>query len=151
MLNMLDKEADNIGFILNERLGTSTHFVCDLPLCQLLRYNDVRYPWFLLVPRIPDAVELYMLSCEQQNQIMIEISLVSRFLKEVLGVHKINVGALGNMVPQLHIHVIGREIGDVAWPGPVWGVGKADPLLPADVILLIDSMGKWLSRQLCSL
>ena len=147
MFNRGAREADDSHFALNERLVASTHFICDLPLCRLLRHDDARYPWFLLVPRILDAVELYTLSIEQQNQIMAEVSLISRFLKDVLGVHKINVGALGNIVPQLHIHVVGREVDDATWPAPVWGVGKADPLLPLDVNHLIDVMHEWLKTQ----
>ena len=147
VFDMGGKRVDDSHFVLNERLLASTHFICDLPLCRLLRHDDARYPWFLLVPRLLDVVELYALSTEQQNQIMAEISLISRFLKDVLGVYKINVGALGNIVPQLHIHVIGREMDDATWPAPVWGIGKADPLLPLDVNHLIGMMHEWLEMQ----
>lgn len=132
-----------IDFVIDDRIRSSTLWVCDFPLCQLLRQNDARYAWFVLVPRLADVTELYTTTPEQQNQIMLEVSLVSRFLKDVLGVHKINIGALGNIVPQLHIHVIGREVNDAAWPGPVWGVGAAAPFLKgADD--LVERMRAWL-------
>ncbi|MES2608314.1 MAG: HIT family protein [Pseudomonadota bacterium] len=113
-------------FTIDDRLLRSTEWVADLPLCRLFLQNDTRYPWFVLVPRVADMTEMYQLDQAHQAQLWAEISLVSRYLKEELSVHKVNVGALGNVVPQLHIHVLGRDPGDAAWPNPVWGVGAAE-------------------------
>ena len=113
-------------FMIDDRLLTSTEWVADLPLCRLFLQNDMRYPWFILVPRIADVTEIYQLTDADQTQLMAEISLMSRYLKEELSVHKVNVGALGNIVPQLHIHVLGRDPNDATWPEPVWGAGTAE-------------------------
>ena len=113
-------------FTIDDRLLHSTEWVADLPLCRLFLQNDTRYPWFILVPRIADVTEIYQLSEADQVQLMAEISLISGYLKDQLSVHKVNVGALGNVVPQLHIHVLGRDPNDATWPGPVWGVGTAE-------------------------
>ncbi len=112
-------------FTIDDRLLKSTEWVADLPLCRLFLQNDTRYPWFVLVPRIADVTEIYQLADADQTQLISEISLMSRYLKEELSVHKVNVGALGNVVPQLHIHVLGRDPSDATWPNPVWGVGVA--------------------------
>jgi diadenosine tetraphosphate (Ap4A) HIT family hydrolase len=113
-------------FTVDERLLNNTEWVADLPLSSLFLQNDTRYPWFVLVPRIADMTEMYQLDQAHQAQLMTEISLMSRYLKEELSVHKVNVGALGNVVPQLHIHVLGRDPSDSTWPNPVWGVGTAE-------------------------
>jgi diadenosine tetraphosphate (Ap4A) HIT family hydrolase len=125
-------------FTIDPRLLENTRFITDLPLSSLFIQNDTRFPWFVLVPRIAGAIELYQLSLHDQTQLMAEITEVSRYLKDVHAVHKVNVGALGNIVPQLHIHVVGRDVGDAAWPGPVWGDGTAeqysdDGLLQAEI------------------
>ena len=112
-------------FTIDDRLLRSTEWVADFPLCRLFLQNDTRYPWFVLVPRVADMTEMYQLDQAHQAQLWAEISLVSRYLKEELSVHKVNVGALGNVVPQLHIHVLGRDPSDATWPNPVWGVGTA--------------------------
>jgi diadenosine tetraphosphate (Ap4A) HIT family hydrolase len=111
-------------FTIDERLLNNTFFVKDLPLCRLFLHNDSRFPWFVLVPRIENVTELFELSTADQNQLMAEITKISLFLKQQNNVFKINVGTLGNIVPQLHIHIIGRMPSDAAWPGPVWGNGS---------------------------
>lgn len=113
-------------FTIDDRLLSNTEWVADLPLCRLFLQNDTRYPWFVLVPRVSDVTEMYQLTDADQTQLMGEITMMSRYLKDQLFVYKINVGALGNVVPQLHIHVLGRDPKDAAWPGPVWGVGAAE-------------------------
>ncbi|MES2252396.1 MAG: HIT domain-containing protein [Pseudomonadota bacterium] len=112
-------------FTIDDRLLKSTEWVADLPLCRLFLQNDTRYPWFVLVPRVAGMTEIYQLLDADQAQLMTEISLLSRYLKDELSVHKVNVSALGNVVPQLHIHVLGRDPKDATWPCPVWGVGAA--------------------------
>ncbi|MBU6464067.1 MAG: HIT family protein [Bradyrhizobium sp.] len=111
---------------LNPQLKQDTIDIGDLPLCRVLVINDANYPWLLLVPRRPEAVEIIDLDEVERAQLMAEISRVGRALKDVTGCHKLNIAALGNIVPQLHVHVIARRSSDAAWPRPVWGV--APPL-----------------------
>ena len=94
----------------------------DLPLCRVLVIKDAHYPWLLLVPRREGAVEIIDLDEVAQAQLMTEVSRVARALKEVTKCDKLNIAALGNLVPQLHVHVIARRTSDAAWPRPVWGV-----------------------------
>jgi diadenosine tetraphosphate (Ap4A) HIT family hydrolase len=89
--------------------------------------NDARYPWLILVPQVSDMRDLHNLSTKQYQAVTQEIAQVSEVLESVTQAHKMNVGALGNMVPQLHIHIIARQTNDAAWPAPVWGVGEAQP------------------------
>ena len=93
----------------------------DLPLSRVLIINDANYPWLLLVPRRAGAVEIIDLDEVEQAQLMTEIALACRALKEVTECDKLNIAALGNAVPQLHVHVIARRKTDEAWPKPVWG------------------------------
>ena len=96
-----------------------------MPLSRVLLINDANYPWLLLVPRRPGAVEIIDLDGEQQDQLMDEIAMLSRVLKDVTGCDKLNIAAIGNVVPQLHIHIVARRKGDAAWPKPVWGAAPA--------------------------
>ncbi len=114
-------------FILHPRLSDDTAFVADLPLSRVLLMNDARYPWLILVPRRGGATEVFDLERSDGAAVMEEVSRAARDLKEISGAAKINVGALGNLVPQLHVHVVARRPGDAAWPGPVWGQGTATP------------------------
>lgn len=104
-----------------------------LPLSRLLLLNDVRYPWFILVPRREGITEIYQLDEADQQQLLHESSHLGRFLMESFNGDKLNIGALGNLVPQLHLHHIVRFTGDEAWPGPVWGVGTAEPYGEAEL------------------
>lgn len=106
---------------LHPQLAQDTTPVLTLPLCAVLLSNDAGYPWLVLVPRVPNARELVDLDEAQQQQLMREIAHASRVLQRVFAPHKINVAALGNVVPQLHVHVIARDTHDAAWPAPVWG------------------------------
>ena len=89
--------------------------------------NDARYPWLILVPQVSGMRDLHNLSTKQYQAVTQEIVQVSEVLESLAQAHKMNVGALGNMVPQLHIHIIARQTNDAAWPAPVWGVGEAQP------------------------
>ncbi|GLH78731.1 HIT family protein [Bradyrhizobium sp. SSBR45G] len=111
---------------LHPQLTKDTIDIGDLPLSRVLMIKDANYPWLLLVPRREGAVEIIDLDEVAQAQLMTEITRVSRAVKEITKCDKLNVAALGNMVPQLHIHIIARRTSDVAWPRPVWGV--APPL-----------------------
>jgi diadenosine tetraphosphate (Ap4A) HIT family hydrolase len=106
---------------LHPQLDRDTANIGDLPLSRVLVINDSNYPWLLLVPRRPDVVEVIDLDEVAQAHLMTEIARVSRALREVTQCHKLNVAALGNAVPQLHVHVIARFRNDAAWPKPVWG------------------------------
>jgi len=118
-------------FTLHPRLAADTIFVADWELSRVLLMNDARYTWLILVPRRADATEIFDLGEKDGAILMQEIARAGEGLKKMTGCAKINIGALGNLVPQLHIHVVARNKGDAAWPGPVWGAGKAEPY-PAD-------------------
>jgi diadenosine tetraphosphate (Ap4A) HIT family hydrolase len=107
-------------------LAQDTALVCDWPLSTVRLMNDRRYPWLVLVPRRAGAVEPFDLSTDDQGELWREVGRVGILLKQVTGCRKVNVGALGNIVSQLHIHVVARNEGDAAWPGPVWGKGAAE-------------------------
>lgn len=92
--------------------------------------NDARFPWLILVPRRPELVEILELGKSDRALLMEETIRAGEAVRAFPGVTKLNVGALGNLVPQLHIHVVGRHAGDPAWPGPVWGFGKPEPYAP---------------------
>ena len=108
-------------FVVDPVIAGLTHWLADWPLCRVLLYGDCRYHWGLLVPRRAGAIEMCDLSAADQAQLMAEIVRLSGLIRTLPGVEKLNVGNLGNMVPQLHVHMVGRCKGDPAWPGPVWG------------------------------
>ena len=107
---------------LDPLLERDTVVIGDMPLSRALLIKDATYPWLLLVPRREGAVEIIDLEEVEQAQLMTEVSRVARALKEVTQCDKLNIAALGNLVPQLHVHVIARRTSDAAWPRPVWGV-----------------------------
>lgn len=115
------------AFSLHPQLNADTNFISDWPLSRVLLMDDARFPWLILVPRRPDLVEFHDLNTADRAILSEEISRASIALKAVAGAAKVNIGALGNLVPQLHIHVVARNSGDAAWPGPVWGFGQRVP------------------------
>jgi len=117
---------------LHPQLEQDASAVGDLPLSRLLVSNDASYPWLLLVPRRPGAREIIDLDDKDQSQLMIEIAHTSRALKDVTACHKLNVAAIGNIVPQLHVHIVARRRDDPAWPKPVWGTVPARAYDPAE-------------------
>ncbi len=121
--------ASESAWTLHSQLKKDTIDIGDLPLSRVLLIKDAHYPWLLLVPRREGVVEIIDLDEVEQAQLMTEISRVSRALKETTKCDKLNIAALGNLVPQLHVHVIARRSSDAAWPRPVWGVM---PPLPHD-------------------
>lgn len=110
------------SWALHPQLAHDTIPLGDLALSRVLVIKDANYPWLLLVPRRPDIVEIIDLDGVEQAQLMVEIDRVARALKEVTACDKLNVAALGNAVPQLHVHIIARRKTDKAWPKPVWGL-----------------------------
>ena len=108
-------------FILHPMLANDTITLAELPLSRLLLSNDKQYPWFILVPRVNDIQDIYQLEWQDQLQFLNESSLLSELLMQVFKGDKMNVAALGNICPQLHVHHIVRFKTDAAWPAPVWG------------------------------
>ena len=125
------------AFSLDPRLAGDSIWVADGPLSQLRLVDDARFPWLVLVPRVPGAIEWVDLDGGQQRLLLAEINQAARVLRAVADIDKLNIGALGNVVPQLHVHVVGRCHDDAAWPGPVWGSGPARPYPPAERDALI--------------
>jgi diadenosine tetraphosphate (Ap4A) HIT family hydrolase len=117
---MREAEMSEIGWSLHPQLAADTVSVCDLALSRLLAMNDANFPWLILVPRRAGASEIIDLG-DEQSLLMDEISLVSRALKDETRCDKLNVAAIGNVVPQLHVHIVARRKDDAAWPKPVWG------------------------------
>jgi diadenosine tetraphosphate (Ap4A) HIT family hydrolase len=120
-------------FSLHAQLDHDCFELMDFPLCKLLLCNDKAYPWFILVPRIRDIKEIYQLDWQQQQQLLNESSMLSEFLMQQYSGDKINVAALGNVCPQLHLHHIVRFKTDACWPKPVWGQQALTPYLDEDI------------------
>ena len=120
-------------FVLDPRLLQDTLSIGDFPLCTLLLSNDSNYPWFILVPKRADISEVFQLSETDQMQLWKETITLSTVLDRTFQADKMNVAALGNVVNQLHMHVIVRRVGDAAWPAPVWGKHPAKPYTPEEV------------------
>lgn len=108
-------------FELDSRLHNDTFFVCDLTLCRVLLMNDKQFPWLILVPMRNNIAEIIDLPEQEQQTLLAESAKVSTVLQQVFSPYKLNVGALGNVVRQLHVHHVARFENDVAWPKPVWG------------------------------
>jgi diadenosine tetraphosphate (Ap4A) HIT family hydrolase len=115
------------AFTLHPRLAADTHFLADIPLCRVLLLNDARFPWLILVPRRTALRELTDLHIEDRSLAFDEIERASDALGKLYAPTRINVAAIGNIVNQLHIHVVARSVQDAAWPGTVWGHGTAQP------------------------
>lgn len=113
-------------FTLDHRLADSSHFIEDWDLCRVSLKNDATYRWLYLVPRLGGIREIFDLSTGQQEQLVHEIAQAGRALQKLYNADKINTAALGNMVPQLHVHVFARFKTDPAWPSPVWAVQTAE-------------------------
>lgn len=112
-----------MAFKLDSRLEADSLFLIDLPLSQVRLMNNARYPWLVLIPRQDGLREITDLAAADRHILLDEISHASETLQRLTGAHKMNIAALGNIVAQLHIHVIARFAEDAAWPAPVWGSG----------------------------
>jgi diadenosine tetraphosphate (Ap4A) HIT family hydrolase len=117
-------------FVLDPAFVATSHKVADLPLCEARLHDDARYPWLVLIPRCPGLREIEDLDAADRLRLMEEIVQAGTAVRAVgarlgLAVDKLNVGALGNVTAQLHVHVVGRRLGDPAWPGAVWGHSPA--------------------------
>jgi diadenosine tetraphosphate (Ap4A) HIT family hydrolase len=123
------------GFELHPQLLADCHQVGRFPLSHVLLHRNASLPWLILVPEVSaDVRELYELAVESRRQLDAEIDTLAPYLKQSLGAQKINVAAIGNLVPQLHIHVVGRHPGDPCWPGVVWGNLPPGPAWEPDKI-----------------
>ena len=129
----------NDPFQPDPRLAADTAFIADGPLSQVRLMDDTRFPWLVLVPRVNGVSEWLELDGGQQRLLLAEINQAGQLIRAQPGVEKLNIGALGNIVRQLHVHLVGRHDGDPAWPGPVWGHGAAVRHAPAALATQIDA------------
>jgi diadenosine tetraphosphate (Ap4A) HIT family hydrolase len=120
------------AFILDLRLAVDSEPVLTLPLSDVRLMNDARFPWLIMVPRRMGKAEIIDLDPPDRTALMEEIAAVSHALKAATDCQKLNVAALGNIVRQLHVHIVARRTGDPAWPGPVWGSGEAVAYRPEE-------------------
>jgi len=123
-------------FVLDPRLAQDTVALGDFPLCRLLLMNDSHYPWFILVPRREEVSELFQLDAADQQALWHETTVLAETIKDTFGADKMNVATLGNMVGQLHMHVIARRRDDAAWPSPVWGRQPAEPYTEEQILAI---------------
>jgi diadenosine tetraphosphate (Ap4A) HIT family hydrolase len=133
------------GWHLHPQLADDTHPLAHWPLCEVRLMDDAHHPWLILVPRVEDAVDITDLDATQQSALMREIDRAARALQATVKPHKLNVAALGNIVPQLHVHVIARYRDDIAWPRPVWGTATAQPYSPEQLVERVALLGTALS------
>lgn len=136
------------GFDVDARLQADTLTLGEGPLSRLLLMRNRLFPWLILVPRRVGAVEIHRLSPTDQSLLMQEMSAAARVLERLFQPDKINIGALGNVVPQLHLHVVARRRDDPAWPGPVWGRGLKDAYGDEELALLAGRLWEALQEDL---
>ncbi len=127
-------------FELDERLARDTVLATVTGLCQLRVMKDGRWPWVMLVPQRNGISEPFELTPLDQTLLTFETNMVASALKKVTGAKKINVGALGNIVGQLHVHIVARFEGDPNWPGPIWGFGSAQPRSETEIKAFIETL-----------
>lgn len=135
-------------FELDTRLANDTFELGEFKLCKLLWMNDKQYPWAILVPKVAGVKEIFELTGEQQIQLMNESNGLLAAMNEIFTADKMNVAALGNMVPQLHVHHIARFKSDNAWPAPVWGVNPSQPYLQNELQKIVLPLLERLESQL---
>jgi diadenosine tetraphosphate (Ap4A) HIT family hydrolase len=135
------------AFALDPRLQADTRHVAMLPLCELRLMDDARYPWLILVPRRAGMAEIADLAETEQRQLWQEANQAAAALRAVAACDKLNLGALGNIVRQLHLHVVARTEGDAAWPGPVWGSGAAVPYDAGMLAARMDALRQALAAR----
>lgn len=136
-----------MSFALDARLAADTHHVGQLSLCRVLLMNDANHPWLILVPEREGVRELFQLGEHDQQQLMREVTRVADVLCRMVGADKMNVAALGNVVAQLHVHVIARFVSDAAWPSPVWGKLPAKPYASNAAALLTERLASALAAS----
>ena len=130
---------------IDERLANDCAIIGDFPLCRVLLMLDARFPWIILVPRRIGLSELHDLSIADRSALMDEVLKTSAALQQLTQADKINIASLGNIVSQLHLHVVARFASDELWPGPVWGLGEKQPYASGDRDRLIENLRKALA------
>jgi diadenosine tetraphosphate (Ap4A) HIT family hydrolase len=133
-------DPKSAGWTLDPQIERDTVPVGDMPLCRILLMNDANYPWLLLVPRRPAIVEIADLDATERLRLMADVADAAGTLKGLTGCDKINVASLGNVVAQLHVHIVARSRGDPAWPKSVWGLAPAKPYDEATARSLIAAL-----------
>lgn len=134
------------AFELDPRLARETVPLLTLDLCRALLRNDRRFPWIVLVPLKPGAVEITDLDREQQGQLLRETVLAAEIIRSLPAVEKLNIACLGNVVAQLHVHVVGRSHDDACWPAPPFGNGEPEPYERSELIALTDQFRRAFER-----
>jgi diadenosine tetraphosphate (Ap4A) HIT family hydrolase len=129
-------------FVLDPQLDKDCHTLGDLGLCRVLLADDLRFPWLILVPRRAGTTEIIDLAAADRSVLLDEIARASESLRSIYKPDKLNVAALGNMVAQLHVHVIARFRSDAAWPKPVWGQGSPQPYQPHQLGIVSDRIAE---------
>lgn len=132
-------------FVLNSTLEGDSVPILENSDLLIRLINDARYPWILIVPTMPNASELHDLDEDLHARTMSVARKCGQVLKQIFNADKINTAAIGNLVPQLHIHVVARHQGDAAWPGPIWGVGEMEPLTDDEIARRVDLIRKGLA------
>lgn len=135
-----------MAFELHPRLAEDTISLGHTGLCDIRLMNNSTWPWLLLVPMREGVREIYQLTELDQIRLLRDSSALGKGMMELFGGHKLNVAALGNMVPQLHVHHIVRYEGDVGWPGPVWGVQPPVPYSPVAIKRRIEVLGELIAE-----
>lgn len=130
---------------LHPQLDADSLALADLPLCRVQLANDANYPWLILVPRRFSATEIIDLDAADRARLMVEIDMTARALRATVPCDKLNIAALGNMVPQLHVHIIARRTTDPAWPRPVWGAVAARAYDPPALSALVAALRGYLT------
>jgi len=139
--------SESSDFVLDTRLEADTRPVASLALCDVRLMNDERFPWLVLVPRRAGLVEITDLGADEQSTLWQEVNRATAALRAVAPCTKLNLAALGNIVRQLHIHLVARREGDAAWPGPVWGSGSAQPYAETSLSMLRDALQQALANS----
>ncbi len=134
-------------FKLDKKLADDCFFIDNLQFSQLLLMNDSNYPWFILVPQKNNLSEFIDLNFEEQKLLLKEINLISKILKEDFDIDKINIASLGNVVKQLHVHIIGRKNNDISFPRPVWGSAQAKSYTKIEANKIIELIKTKLNEQ----
>ena len=137
-----------MAFQLDPRLEKDTFYIGDLPLSRVLLTNVVNFPWIILVPKVPEVSELFELSSEQQNQYLNESNFLLQEMSVLYKADKMNIANLGNMVPELHIHIVARYQDDDAWPGPIWSFQNTENYSTTQAKIEIDKIANLIDDYL---
>ena len=132
---------------LHPQLEKDCTVLGEFTLCSLLLVNDANYPWFILLPNRENITEIHQLSLPDQQQLLAESMFFCQCLEDIYHPDKLNIAALGNVVPQLHIHHIARFTSDACWPAPVWGAVATIPLTVEKINIIKNQLVTWLERN----